>query len=692
MSVKDFLVEIGTEELPPKALKGLASSFLQGIETGLQTKHLEYSEATVFAAPRRLAVLVSQLREQQADKETEMFGPPVQAAFDDQGNPTKAAEGFARKCNTSVDQLQKVDTGKGVKLAFKFVQPGQPSTALLPEIIQQSLDKLPIPKRMRWGSSRVEFVRPVKWLVMLMGDKIVDCEILGQKAGNTSFGHRFHFNQPIEITSPQDYQEKLRSPGYVITDFEERRSLIKNQIEEVASRTDGQAVIDEDLLDEVTALVEWPVALVGRFDDDFLRLPAEALISSMKEHQKYFHMVDSQGRMLPNFITLSNIESKDPQQVIAGNERVIRPRLADAAFFFDTDRKTTLANRLDSLKNIVFQSKLGTVYEKSSRVSKLAANLADQISGQGALAERAGLLCKTDLVTQMVGEFPDLQGLMGQQYAQQDGEPELVSQAIYEHYLPRFSGDILPDSKEGCAVSIADKLDTITGLFAIGQPPTGDKDPFALRRAALGILRIIVEKKLDLDLLACIESSLALHDQIDKPQDIVDTIFDFMLERFRAWFQDEDIPANVFQAVHARRPSRPLDFQRRIYAVNHFASLAEAETLSAANKRVSNILSKQGTESIPVEVSAHLLKETAEQNLAQQVAQKEALIAPLLDSGDYTATLESLAELRPSVDEFFDNVMVMTEDDSLRQNRLSLLQQLRGLFLKVADISLLQSN
>lgn len=692
MSVQDFLVEIGTEELPPKALKGLASSFLQGIETGLQAKHLAYSEARVFAAPRRLAVLVSELNEQQADIETEMFGPPIQAAFDDQGNPTKAAEGFARKCNTSVDQLQQVDTGKGVKLAFKSVQPGQPSTALLPEIIQQSLDKLPIPKRMRWGSSRVEFVRPVKWLVMLMGDKTVDCEILGQKAGKTSFGHRFHFNQPIEITSPQDYQEKLRSPGYVVTDFEERRSLIKNQIEEVASKTDGQAVIDEDLLDEVTALVEWPVALVGRFDEDFLRLPPEALISSMKEHQKYFHMVDFQGRMLPNFITLSNIESKDPQQVIAGNERVIRPRLADAAFFFDTDRKTTLESRLDSLKNIVFQSKLGTVYEKSSRVSKLAANLANQISGEGALAERAGLLCKTDLVTQMVGEFPDLQGLMGQQYAQQDGEPELVSQAIYEHYLPRFSGDILPNSKEGCAVSIADKLDTITGLFAIGQPPTGDKDPFALRRAALGILRIIVEKKLDLDLLACIESALALHDQIDKSENIIESVFDFMLERFRAWFQDEDIPASVFQAVHARRPSRPLDFQRRIYAVNHFASLAEAETLSAANKRVSNILSKQGMDGIPTEVSTHLLKETAEQKLAQQVAQKEALIAPLLDSGDYTATLESLAELRPSVDEFFDNVMVMTEDDSLRQNRLSLLQQLRGLFLKVADISLLQSN
>lgn len=692
MSVRDFLVEIGTEELPPKALKGLAASFLQGIESGLRARQLDYTKALVYATPRRLAVLVSDLSEQQKDIESELFGPPVTAAFDAQGNPTKAAEGFARKCNTQVDQLQQVDTGKGIKLAFKSVQPGQPATSLLPEIVQQSLDKLPIPKRMRWGSSRIEFVRPVKWLLMLFGNQIIDCELLGQKSANISYGHRFHHNQAIEIASPSDYPEQLESPGYVMVEFDRRRALVKSQIEKVAAEVNGIAVIDEDLLDEVTALVEWPVALIGRFDQDFLRLPAEALISSMKEHQKYFHLVDQGGNMLPHFITLSNIESSDPQRVIAGNERVIRPRLADAAFFFDTDRKTTLASRVDSLKNIIFQSKLGTVYDKSSRVSRLAGNIARQIQGDAENAERAGLLCKTDLVTQMVGEFPDLQGLMGQEYARHDGEPEEVAQAIYEHYLPRFSGDSLPASKEGCALSIADKLDTITGLFAIGQPPSGDKDPFALRRAALGILRIIVEKQLDLDLLSCIEDARSLHDQVDQPDGLSESVFEFMLERFRAWFQDENIPANVFQAVHARRPSRPLDFQRRIYAVNHFATLAEAETLSAANKRVSNILSKQGDGEIPIEVSTHLLSEEAEQKLAQKVAEKAQSVAPLLAAGDYTATLESLAELRPSVDEFFDNVMVMTEDASLRLNRLALLSQLRGLFLEVADISLLQSS
>ena len=693
MSVKDFLVEIGTEELPPKALKQLAAAFLQGVESGLQEKQLNYSSATAYASPRRLAVLVKELKEYQPDSRLQILGPPVSAAFNAQGEPSPAAEGFARKCNTRVDQLQQVDTGKGgIKLAFQSEQKGLATTLLLPGIVQHSIDRLPIPKRMRWGSSRIEFVRPTHWLLMLFGDAVVDCEILGQQSARFSYGHRFHHYQPIQIDTPGDYRERLRNPGYVIVDLEERRASIEKQVQKIAANVNGRAVIDTDLLDEVTALVEWPVALIGRFDEEFLRLPDQALISSMKEHQKYFHLVNANNELMPHFITLCNIESKDPAQVIAGNERVIRPRLSDAAFFFDTDRKTPLANRLESLKNIVFQSKLGSLHEKSERIAILAGKLAEQIQGNQNHAERAGLLCKADLVTLMVGEFPNLQGLMGQQYAHHDNEHDSVANAIFEHYLPRYSGDSLPDSLEGCAVSIADKLDTMAGLFAIGQPPTGDKDPFGLRRAALGILRINIEKQLELDLLACIKSAIATYQDLDIPNDLADTIFDFMLDRFRAWFQDEGIPTNIFQAVYARRPTQPLDFQRRIYAVNHFSKLADADALAAANKRVSNILAKQETESLTTEVSAHLLSEESEQHLATLVTEKAQMIAPMLLNRDYSAVLECLSDLRPAVDQFFDSVMVMADNDAIRLNRLALLQKLRALFFEVADISFLQTS
>jgi glycyl-tRNA synthetase beta chain len=690
MSLQDFLVEIGTEELPPKALSGLAAAFLKGVEDRLQAEHIAYATAKVFAAPRRLAILITDIQQRQDDIATEMLGPPITAAFDKDGNATKAAEGFARKCGVSIDQLEHMETDKGVKLAHHSVTPGQSSTALLPAIVQQSLANLPIPKRMRWGSSRIEFVRPVHWLLMLMGNQVIDCEILGCKAGSSSYGHRFHHNEAVPIANPADYESALLETGHVMADFDARRELVRKQIVHAALATNGQAIIDADLLDEVTALVEWPTALLGNFDEDFLRLPQQALISSMKEHQKYFHINDINGAMLPYFITVSNIESTDPAQIIAGNERVIRPRLADAAFFYDTDRQTPLASRLDALKQVVFQTKLGSVYEKSERVSKLAGKIATLIGSDTGLAQRAGLLTKADLLTSMVKEFPDLQGTIGADYAQNDGEEADVAHGIYEQYLPRFSGDVLPTTLTGCAVSIADKLDTICGLFAIGQPPTGDKDPFAIRRAALGILRIIVEKKLDLDLLDCIE--LALTAQQVEINDVVNnSIFEFFLQRFRAWFQDENIPASVFLAVQARRPSRPLDFQQRVYAVNKFAAMENAEALAAANKRVSNILAKQNQLGGTAAVSAHLLEAGAEQALADIVSQKALSIAPLIAQSDYTATLENLADLRPAVDNFFDNVMVMTEDEAVRNNRLALLQQLRGLFLKVADISLLQS-
>ncbi len=694
MSRADFLVELGSEELPPKALKGLAEAFLRGIENGIKDAQLDYQSAQYFATPRRLAVWVRGLEVQQQDQQSELLGPPLKAAFDEAGNPTKAALGFARKCGVKVEQLQQKESGKGLKLAYQMVSLGLPATQLLPTIVKNSLDNLPIPKRMRWGDSRIEFVRPVHWLLMLLGDTVVDCEILGLTASRESWGHRFHYNQAIEISSPSQYRALLASPGHVLVDFDLRQKKILQQAQQIGSDVKGHAVIDDALLDEVTALVEWPVVLAGKFDQEFLRLPREALVSSMAEHQKYFHVQNDQGELLPVFITVSNIISQNKIEVVAGNERVIRPRLADAAFFYDSDSKKTLEARLQELKNIVFQAKLGTLYGKSERISFLASGLATLLRTDQKTKEqtcRAGLLCKTDLVTHMVKEFPDLQGIMGRYYAVNDGETAQIAQAICEHYLPRFAGDELPCSLQGSLVSIADKLDTICGLFAIGQPPSGDKDPFAIRRAALGILRIMTGNDLDLDLRSCIQLSLEGYTGLELPKELGDTIFEFMLERFRAWFQDEKISADVFQAVYARRPSRPLDFQKRVYAVNEFSSLSDASALAAANKRVSNILSKQAITDDMGEVCAHLLEEPQELELTKQVEEKAKQLVPLLEQTDYSSALSRLAELRPAIDAFFDHVMVMVEQEELRNNRLALLQNLRKLFLKVADISLLQS-
>ncbi len=695
MNKADFLVELGSEELPPKALKQLAKSFLQVIEKGIQAAQLNYLSAQSFSTPRRLAVLVKGLDLHQPDQANEMLGPPLQAAFDKQGEPTKAAQGFARKCGVAVEQLQQKETNKGVKLTYSTIVKGLPASKLLPSIVEASLDNLPIAKRMRWGESRIEFVRPVHWLVMLLGKDIVDCSILGIKASRESRGHRFHYNKAIDINSADQYQALLESPGYVLADFNARQELIVEQANKLGRNIDGHVIINPDLLDEVTALVEWPVALIGKFDKEFLRLPQEALISSMAEHQKYFHIEDETGGLLPAFITVSNIESKEPLEVVSGNERVIRPRLADAAFFYDTDSKVTLQSRLDQLKNIVFQSELGTLHDKSKRIATLAKQLAIQSTSEPLIIEniyKSGWLCKTDLLSNMVNEFPALQGIMGRYYAINDGENAAVAQAIYEHYLPRFSGDKIPQTLEGSLVSIADKLDTICGLFAINQPPSGDRDPFAIRRAALGILRIMIDNKLDLDLKSCIKMTLSGYDELDNinaPQ-LINTIFEFMIERFRSWFQDEKIPVDVFLAVYAQRPTSPLDFQKRIYAVNEFSVVNDAHALAAANKRVANILSKQKDNNRSLQVSAHLLVEPQEKELAKLVQQQSEQIIPLLEQGNYSGVLMQLAQLRPAVDDFFDHVMVMVEQTELRDNRLAILQNLRGLFLKVADISLLK--
>ncbi|WP_417596130.1 glycine--tRNA ligase subunit beta [Oceanospirillum sp.] len=686
--VRDFLVELGTEELPPTALKRLSDAFAEGIKVGLEKADIPFADVKALASPRRLAVQVKQLAVAQPDREVQRRGPALQAALDADGKPTKAAEGFARSCGVAFDDLEKMETPKGTWLVFNTLQKGTQTSDLLPELINKSISQLPVPKRMRWGSSRIEFSRPVHWLVSLFGTDVIDCEVLGLTAGRTTMGHRFHHNEAIELASTDNYVETLRK-AFVLVDMEERRETIRTQVNEEASKLGAIAEIDEDLLDEVNGLVEWPVALTGSFEKRFLEVPAACLISSMKEHQKYFHVVDKDGQLKPNFITVSNIVSKDPAQVIAGNEKVIRPRLSDAAFFFETDKKQPLAERIDALKTVTFQKQLGSIYDKSQRVSQIAQFIAEQIDGDKTKAQRAADLSKCDLVTEMVLEFTDLQGIMGAHYAANDGEDAEVAQSLNEQYMPRFAGDELPATKTGMALAIADRIDTLVGIFGIGQRPTGDKDPFALRRATIGILSILVHNKLDIDLKDLIELSIAQHGNLPKAEGLVDDVLNYMLDRFRAWYQAEGIAVETFLAVRSRPVSNAYDFDRRVQAVTAFSKLDEAEALAAANKRVNNILAKQNYQG-NAQVDTALLAEDAEKVLAEQVAAKQAELAPLFAAANYQAALNSLASLRSAVDNFFDNVMVMADDEQVKNNRLALLASLSSLFLEVADIALLQ--
>ncbi|MFW5451727.1 MAG: glycine--tRNA ligase subunit beta [Methylophagaceae bacterium] len=687
---RDLLIELGTEELPPKALKKLIQSFEVGIQQGLEKAELNFSSIQSYAAPRRMAVVVKDLQVRQQDRQVEKRGPAVAAAFDDEGHPTKAVQGFARSCGVEVDELEKMETDKGTWLVFKQQQKGAETSDLIADILQQSLQALPIPKRMRWGTLPGEFVRPVHWLVLLFGDEVIPLDLLGVTSGRESHGHRFHNPEEIYIQSAQSYVDQLETEGHVLVDMRVRREAIHNQVLELARKLGGEAVINEDLLDEVTGLVEWPVALSGSYDKRFLELPAEALISSMEEHQKYFAIQNDSGELLPYFITICNIESRDPAQVIAGNERVILPRLSDSAFFWDTDRKQPLADRLDKLKTIVFQNKLGSVFDKSTRVAKLAVVIADQIDGESVLAERAALLAKCDLVTEMVGEFPDLQGIMGRYYAQLDGEHDEVSEALDEQYLPRFSGDKLPQTKTGQAVSLAEKLDTLVGLFGIGQPPTGVKDPFALRRAALGVLRIVIENKLDLDLAGLLQQAQQGFDGILVEQDVTAKVMSYFFDRLKGYALDQGYKADVFEAVLSVQPTRPFDFMQRLNAVAEFRQLEQAKSLAAGNKRIANILRKNDAEDETSAINKALLQEDAEQALAAKLAEVTSAVQPLMNVADYTAVLRCLADMRETVDGFFDHVMVMADDDAVRNNRLALLNQTRALFLGVADISLLQ--
>ena len=688
MTTQNFLVEIGTEELPPKALKTLATSFADNVEAELNQAGLTFDKIEWFAAPRRLAVKVLNLATQQPSKEIEKRGPAVSAAFDAEGKPTKAAEGWARGCGITVEQAERIATDKGEWLVHRAKIEGQPTKNLLNGIVANALAKLPIPKPMRWADKTVQFIRPVHTVTMLLGDELIDGEILGVASARTIRGHRFLGEKEFEIQHADQYPQLLREKGSVVADFNERKAEILAKSQAKATALGGVADIEESLLEEVTSLVEYPNVLAAKFEERFLAVPAEALVYTMKGDQKYFPIYDKEGKLLPHFIFVSNINPEDPTAIIEGNEKVVRPRLTDAEFFFKTDLKQKLVDRLPRLETVLFQQQLGTLKDKTDRIEQLAGEIAKQIGADEAKAKRAGLLSKCDLMTNMVFEFTDTQGVMGMHYARHDGEDEEVAVALNEQYMPRFAGDELPKSLVASAVALADKFDTLTGIFGIGQAPKGSADPFALRRAALGALRIIVEKNLPLDLEDLVKKSAALFGDKLTNSNVVADVVDFMLGRFRAWYQDEGIAVDVIQAVLARRPTRPADFDARVRAVSHFRTLDSAEALAAANKRVANILAKAEGDIGAIDVA--LCVEPAEQVLAQSVLSLAKEVQPLIAQGKYTAVLDKLAGLRQPVDNFFDNVMVNAEDAKLRQNRLAILNTLQGLFLQVADISLLQ--
>lgn len=689
MTQQTFLVEIGTEELPPKALRSLAQAFADNFRSELDNAGLAHGEITWFAAPRRLALKVATLDAAQPDREIEKRGPAIAQAFDTEGKPTKAAEGWARGCGISVDQAERLTSDKGEWLLYRALQKGQRAQALLPNLVANALSRLPIPKLMRWGANDTQFVRPVHTVTLLLGSESIPATILGVQSDRVIRGHRFMGEAEFTIDNADQYPQILLERGKVIADYEARKAQIKRDAEAAAARIGGQADLSDSLLEEVTSLVEWPVVLTAKFEEKFLAVPAEALVYTMKGDQKYFPVYDAQGKLLPNFIFVANIDSKDAQQIIAGNEKVVRPRLADAEFFFKTDRKQRLEDNLPRLENVLFQQQLGSLRDKTDRIATLAGWIAQQIGADVNMATRAGLLSKCDLMTNMVFEFTDTQGVMGMHYARHDGEAEEVAVSLNEQYMPRFAGDALPSSLVACAVAIADKMDTLAGIFGIGQHPKGDKDPFALRRAALGVLRIIVEKKLPLDLLTLTQEAVRLYGDKLSNVNVVEEVVDFMLGRFRAWYQEEGHAVDTIQAVLARRPTRPADFDARVRAVSHFRTLDDAATLAAANKRVSNILAKS-TDILADQVQASRLKEAAEIRLAANLITLQEKLAPLFAAGQYQEALVELATLRQPVDDFFEQVMVMADDEQVRINRLTLLSKLRDLFLQVADISVLQ--
>ncbi len=685
---KHLLFELGSEELPPKTLLKLSNALLNGIVQGLNAAELTFTGSTAYATPRRLAVFIENLANAQPDKTVEKRGPALQAAFAPDGTPSKAALGFAVSCGTSFDQLERLKTDKGEWLSFTQAVKGQATENLIPDIIRQSIAGLPIAKRMRWGSFTTEFVRPVHWAVLLYGDGVIDTEILGLKTGATTQGHRFHAPQKITLTKPEDYADVLYKQGRVIADLEQRKTLIRDAAQKAAAAVNGFAHIEDDLLEEIAALNEWPVPITGTFDPRFLELPPEVLITTMQTNQKYFPVKNADGGLLANFITFSNIESTNPKSIQQGNERVVTPRLSDAEFFWNQDRKKTLEDRVESLSSVVFQENLGTVFAKTKRVQNLAKFIAGHLNANVELAERAALLAKTDLMTEMVGEFGNLQGIMGRYYALADNEPEEVALALEEQYFPKQSGSPTAGSTTGQVLAIAEKIDTLVGIFAVGLIPTGDKDPYALRRAALGILRTIIENKLNINIIELTEFAGAQIKTTSDQSGTSDRVIDFIFDRLKGYCLDQGYTADEFDAVITVTPAEPLDFMQRLQAVKAFRQLPEAGSLAAANKRIRNILKK--SESQPAAGVGALL-EPQEKQLLQAALQSADDIKPLLAQRNYQATLNRLAGLRNDVDAFFDHVMVMTDDLELRANRLALLNLLSEQFLTCADISKLQS-
>lgn len=688
MQTENLLIELGTEELPPTALKALSESLKAGIEQGLTKAELAFERIDAYATPRRLAVIVQCVETAQHDKEVEKRGPATTVAFDDAGNPTKAAEGWARSNGITVAQAERLTTDKGEWLLHRATVTGQPLSELIQGILEAAIKGLPIPKPMRWGDSSAQFIRPVHTLTVLLGDQLIDATILDTSSRRFIQGHRFHSPKGFELDHVDNYLDKLRE-AKVIANFDERIQLIQSEIERLATELGGTVTPDAALVEEVAALVEWPVALTASFDSGFLAVPKEALVVTMKDDQRYFPVENHQAELLPQFIFITNIESRDPQQIIKGNERVVRPRLADAQFFFESDKKQSLASRVDALDSVLFQKQLGSIGDKVRRIATLAETIATQLNANSDDAKRAGLLCKADLVTDMVSEFPETQGVMGKHYALKDGESSVVALAIEQHYLPRFSGDRLPESNEACAVALADKLDTLVGIFGIGQVPKGDRDPFALRRAALGLLRILVERQLPLDLNDLLKASAEGFGDALSNHTVVQDVFQFLLGRFRPWYQEQGISVDVIQAVLARSPSKPTDFDLRVKAVQQFKSMPSAESLAAANKRVGNILAKSEA-AVSGNVDSALLQETPEVDLYDVLERTENTVVPMITNGRYNDALTTLSELKEPIDAFFDKVMVNADDESIRHNRLNLLYRLRQLFLKIADISLLQ--
>lgn len=682
---KAFLVELGTEELPPLALEKLSCAFRDNLVSALETAGLSHQPARALNSPRRLAVLIPELQTVQADQVIEKRGPSLDAAFDDTGRPTRAAEGFARSCGVSVAALETLENDKGRWLMFNARQPGRKAAELLPELVTHALDKLPIPRRMRWGDSEQAFVRPVHWVVMLLGKQVIPATIMGLPTRRVSRGHRFMGAGEIKIPTPADYIDLLRDQGYVLVDPDQRRQRIEAQIAKAGKQAGGRPVVHEHVLQEVCALVEWPVAVTASFDRRFLKLPPEVLIATLEGHQRYFPLRHANGRLQARFIAISNIESHQPDRVREGNERVVHPRLSDAEFFWRQDLQQPLAQHAGRLKSVVFEERLGSLHDKSKRIRKLAAFMAEALDIDKNTVDRAALLAKADLVTEMVGEFPELQGIMGRYYAREAGEPEAVSEAISGHYLPRHAGDALPDSPEGAVLALADRLDTLAGIFAIGRKPTGDKDPFALRRAAIGVLRILVEKQLPLDLHRLMEVALAAQ-PVSAAKGTLAAMLDFMLERQRSWYLERGIRHDVFDAVAARQPASPLDFEQRLRAIQTFLQRPESPALTEANRRISNILRKQDKQP-GGQVDTALLQEAGEKTLHRQLESLRSQVETRLDKADYAGALAVLAGLREDIDTFFDQVMVMAEDQAVRENRLALLIQLREQFLKVADIS-----